>query len=613
VARRSRRPPTRAPRTLTASARRLRAGSVETRTQRPWQERCWDFYDELGLIKDAAHFYARTLSKIELYPAVRSADGRTIYRVSTPEAVSVLERIQDATGTRAHLQAMYGIQKFVAGESFLTVMGRDGGEEWAMLSGSELRVSGDGTYTRDAGDGRGAQTFREPPEDATELRDGDMMVWRLWTPHPRKSGEADSTLRGVMEECERLLTLGRAIRARSRSRLAGAGLLFFADEITSMASRPAPADSAPDDQETGDATEAPEEDPVMAEIYDAMTEPIVEEGHASSVVPVMLRIPAELMDKAMRHELLSDAVDYPEAKQVEQEIRRIAMSLDMPAESLLGVADMNHWSAWVVSREAWQSHGQPVVEEFCADLTQAYFRPSFDLLGLTRVDIEVQGNPDVMDVAPGEVFVWYDAAEVVLNPDRAKDSKDAHDRLVISDATLREELGFDDDDAPDEEELTRRVDQKRPAVPGAPGAATSDGGQPSDVTPGPPPAAAVARIAGMIELAASRVVEAAGGKFRGKLQHNAEYREAFKRIPNRRLCAVAGRDLVQNLVGPDCERRLVAGAADEVLGARLNGNRDAILAEVEQLALDHLYERDGEPRLTEKALELACQEARAAS
>jgi hypothetical protein len=178
-----------------------------------------------------------------------------------------------------------------------------------------------------------------------------------------------------------------------------------------------------------------------------------------------------MLDDAVRHITFWDANGYPEADQVEQELRRIALGLDMPAETLLGMADMNHWSAWVVSREAYASHGQPVVEELAADLTSAYFRPAVDQLGMTTVDVDAQGEVKSQPVAPGEVFIWYDDSAVVLNPDRAKDSKDAHDRFVISDQALRKELGFDPTDAPDDAEYQRRVERgTQQAAPGGSGA-----------------------------------------------------------------------------------------------------------------------------------------------
>jgi hypothetical protein len=618
AARRSRIPPPPARRAVVASARRMRPGSIEsTRSQRPWQERCWSFFDELGEIGYAGLFYARILSKIEIYPAVRSADGKSVMRVTTPEVVQVLERIQDATGNRAKLQGRYGVQRFVVGESYLTCSFVDDGyggvvEEWEMLSGDELRVQPDGTYTRDSGDGAGARMFREPAADS-EGQPGEMMVWRLWAPHPKRSGEATAPMRGVIEPCDRLLTLGRAIRARGRSRIAGAGILLFSDNVTSMGEPPAP--DAETGDPAGDATEDPMEDPVMREIYLSMTEPIAEEGHASSVVPVMLRVPPDEVQGGIKWFSLAEVQGYPEATQVEQEIKRIALGLDMPPEALLGVSGMNHWSAWFTGEEAYRSHGQSVVEDFCSDVTSAYAGPAFDELGMTQVDVDVSGETQVIDVAPGQIFVWYDDSAVVLNPDRAKDAKDAHDRIVISDVALRDALGFDPNDAPSPEEHQARLDAKRPPQIGAPSGQPA-GDQPADVQPGAPePGAAAARraayLAGLVERTIVRAVEQGAARFRTRLQANESQRIAFQHVDNRRLCATAGRDLVRSLCGPSCERMLVGGVADRLLAGRLNGHARELLNEVEAIAADHLYAVDGEPRLTRRAVDLILAEARA--
>lgn len=602
---------------VVGSARRVRPAAREFQRQRlPWQERCWSYYNEIGEIKYAGAFYARILSKIEFYPAVRSADGRSILRVVTPEVVGVLERIQDATGTRARLQARYGVQRFVVGESYLTcTFGRDDGgvvtEEWEMLSSSELTIQGDGTYLRDAGNGTERKRYSEPAENSNGAP-GEMMVWRLWNSHAEHSNDPDSPLRGVMEPCDRLLTLGRAIQARGRSRIAGAGIMLLAQELT-VAGRPAEVDPAmgsdPDDGPAGDATDDQTEDPVAAAIHEAMVQSIKHEGDASSVVPVTLTIPSDMLDDAVRHITFWDANGYPEADQVEQELRRIALGLDMPAETLLGMADMNHWSAWVVSREAYASHGQPVVEELAADLTSAYFRPAVDQLGMTTVDVDAQGEVKSQPVAPGEVFIWYDDSAVVLNPDRAKDSKDAHDRFVISDQALRKELGFDPTDAPDDAEYQRRVERgKQQAAPGGGG----DGSQPSDVQPGEPStspdAGNASRLAGIAEAALVRLVEAAGARLRTRLAANPDYQQAYKKVPNGALCATAGRDIVRSLFGPN-ERVLVSGAVDQLVRRRFNGTADALIDELERIAAASLYD-DGEPVLSRKALRLVVLEAR---
>jgi hypothetical protein len=54
---------------------------------------------------------------------------------------------------------------------------------------------------------------------------------------------------------------------------------------------------------------------------------------------------------------------------------------------------------------------------------------------------------------PGDWVVWYDASEITLRPDRSEAAQNAYDRLELNGDAYRRETGFDEDDAPDDEEL----------------------------------------------------------------------------------------------------------------------------------------------------------------
>ncbi len=84
----------------------------------------------------------------------------------------------------------------------------------------------------------------------------------------------------------------------------------------------------------------------------------------------------------------------------------------------------------------------------------------------------------------------YDSGELVARPNRAQDAKDAHDRWTISDAALRTATGFSDNDAPDDEELTRRIKIKqailvRQTIQATPGSVAAEDGNLGNGQDGP--------------------------------------------------------------------------------------------------------------------------------
>lgn len=626
---RSRRPPAPRRRAIRASAARVRPGAPEfTRPRQPWQKQVEAYFDEIGEVKYAAGSYARMLSKIEIYPAVISEDGKSIQRVTDERVVGIVDRVLDPTA-RAQLQARYGTLIFLYGEGYLVVTFTDDGEEWEMLSPFELTPLSNDTYQRDRGDGSPVEKLSEVqnPDDA---QPGEIMAWRLWQPHITKSGQADSPMRGVRTICEQLLTLDRAIRARGLSRFAGAGILVIPDDASLVGDQPDAFDE--DDTPSGDATEDAGEDPFLKDLTDSIVEPMKDQGSASAVVPLVMRVSGDYVDK-IKHITLGDSSGYPEKDQIEQTLRRLALGLDMPPEELLGKGDLNHWTGWLVSREAWQSHGMPVAEKLCADLTKAYFQPALEALGITSVTVDQPnvenplGDPAspepaspadatstvatvTRQIQPQDVFLAFDDSAVVLNPDRAKDTKDAVALGLISDAAARRELGFDEVDAASVDEKAVRVTKVTDRL--------QPGEQPSDVVEGTPsepaaPAASIAaaaRIAGALELAVERCIEAAGVRVKRRLQGNPDLAERYKSTPARDLPQLLGADVVHTLFdGPGCERALVAGVVDEILGRRVNGSRPVLLAAVESAAAKALY--GGPVDLSPGLLALVVEEARA--
>lgn len=609
---------------LVASGFRIKAreADVMRRLVQPWQGRSFNYYDQLGEIKYASQFYSRMLAPLILFAAVKNEKG-DIVETNNPDAVAALERIQDPGGGRTGLLSSYGRLMFLTGECYLFVSTDDGIEQWEMLSSDELRVEGN-TYMRYKAPSLGAEEYKTAPgtdedESAWVPIDGEATAYRLWQRHPRFSMLADSTMQGVLDLCEELVLLTKAVRARARSRLAGSGVLFIDERIS-----PLPPEPGPD--------EDPQEDEFMDALVEAMTAPIADEGAASQVVPLIVRVPVpetgKVQDLVHHLQIVDPTQLYPETGLRYECIKRIAIGLDMPPEILLGMEDSNHWTAWQIGEETWKGHGQPKAQQLCDDLTASYFRP---YLAVTMGEERA-----------AEFYISYDATAIINHPDRTKDAKDLYDKRAIGKRALREAAGFDDDDAPTRPELAEHIGVATrdaslawfgtPSVRGgnietAPGEvvgpddnhSSGPGGPESgaEVEPGPPPStpqddvlvgsslnghhsATVARILGAADLAVLRAREAAGARLLSLAKRDSDVRDQLKGVRTGEIAATLGRVTVKALHGPS-ERELVRGARELIVDTfRVWGITDgqvvtAIADTVEQHAARTLYDRVPRP------------------
>jgi hypothetical protein len=563
-------------RSLTAAGVRIKSKDADLvrRLIQPWHSRAYAYYDLLGEIKYAAQFYSRALSQLELYAAEKDENGDLI-RTENPQVVDMLDRVQDPGGGRAAMLASYGRIMFLTGEAYLlcTQDTENDVEQWEMLSTDELRVTGANTIVRYKAPSLIAEDIKEPADDDWEpMGDNEGIVYRIWKRHPRYSQLSDSTMQGVLDLCEELVLLTQAVRARARSRLAGPGVLFMADSFS-----PPPVDmNAPDDDVN--------EDPFLAAFTEAAMTPIEDEGSASAVVPLIIRGPLEAVEKGVKHVQIIDPTQlYPETGLRYETIKRIAIGLDMPPEILMGLQDSNHWTAWQIDEQTWKGHLQPVAQQLVDDLTAAFFRPSLKAAGITDW---------------GNYSIAFDATAIINHPDRTKDAKDLYDRIAIGKEALRDAAGFDEDDAPSEEERAEMIGIKTHdsslawfgapkittgGVEEAPGQLLTPGGEVegavaegtgSEVEKGPasgaeenptsPPAETVigaARIEGALDLAILRAREAAGSKLRSRALRtgDGELAELLRSTSPGKCAAVLGPERLR-VVSPAGELELVEGA-----------------------------------------------------
>lgn len=386
-----------------------------------WQEEAWIRYDQIPELRYGAGWLSNACSRTRLYVGEIDPNGS-----SEPIAVEDGDQVQLPLdelfgGQIGHSEMLrrLAIHLNIPGESYLVGFDHtnpDTGKperRWVCASSDEI-------------DNR-----RNPPklrltdsDEHVDLDPSNTTIIRLWRPHPRIGWEADSPVRGLRGPLKQLLDLDAHVSASAQSRLAGAGILFVPDDI----SLAAPAES--------DGVNPVDGDPFLAALIEAMVTPLNNRDSAAAVVPLVARVPRDAL-KAIQHVKFDTPFDARVDELRTAAIRRIASGLDIPPEVMLGLGDVNHWSAWQIEESAVKLHVEPLLALICDALTTRYLRPS----------LEKMGHTDAADYA-----IWFDTSDVVMRANKGPDAIALYDKgLLSAEATLREN-GFSEEDAPDDDE-----------------------------------------------------------------------------------------------------------------------------------------------------------------
>lgn len=394
-----------------------------------WQKHAWRYYDEIGEVKFAFNYFAAISSRVRIFPGHQAEDeeapgpvaGKTglndeLVRAAKEE----IGALNKGRGGQPNLIRQLALNLLVTGEAYLVGYGGS----WSIKSTSELDFDASGrikliTSARN----RGARNNQYLPEDA--------YVARIWRTHPQYSDDADSSLRGVMRDCSELLLLGRLINASVGSRL-NAGILYVADELRFQ--RAVGADDGAQ----------PDVDPFEEELTMSLTEPIDDTEAPSNIIPMIIRGPAGLSENAIRKIDLSRGFDETIVKRHDQTLERILDGIDVPRDVIKGLANVRYSNAQTISEDMLKAHVEPLMVLLCEALTTVYLRPKLLDRGFSPEEV-------------AQYHVWYDPSEVVTRPDRSEDADKGYDRKLISGAAWRRAHGFNEADAPSDDEVALRV------------------------------------------------------------------------------------------------------------------------------------------------------------
>jgi hypothetical protein len=369
-----------------------------------WQAQAWDYYDRIGELRFVSNWVGNVMSRARLVVA-KDVDGVLVVQTDGP-AVEALDAYFGGWQGQSQMLQQTGVHLTVPGEVYHVVVND---KEWHCLAHDKVRGTAS-SLTADLGDGK-----------RTPIGTKDMAI-RVWTPHPRDPLMADSPVRSNLGTLSEIATLNAHVQAQLESRLAGAGLLMLPSEITF----PVPKEADPN---------ASQADLFMATLAEAMVTPIKDRDSASAVVPIVVTAPGEFLSD-VKHITFWTELDDKTIEMRDNAVKRLALGLDTPPEVLLGMADSNHWNAWLVDEAAVKSHLEPRLGVIGHAITVAYLRPS--LKGIVK---------DADDY-----YVIADTSEIRLRPNRSKEAVELYDRGELGSVAMLRETGFRPEDAMKDDE-----------------------------------------------------------------------------------------------------------------------------------------------------------------
>lgn len=412
----------------TGKAVRIYNGSVA------WQQECYRHFAICGEARFAAKFYSHAFSRALLYTGKRGEAGAE--RDPNSQAAVILNDLFDGKDGQAAMLAAIGLHFTIAGECYLvgrTVQAEneDSDEEviWEILSVLEIKVNG----------GKWLIKYDDQSPDIY-LADEDVVI-RLWVPDAARRTQADSPFRALLPILAEIEWSTRSIFGQMTSRLAGNGLLLLPKGM-----------SFPPPPDIGGRAQKPknEADGFMMTLAHHMMAPLEDPSLPESKIPVIAMADGDDIAKVQLIQFWSE-VDAEAINIRSESIRRFAIGMDLPVESVLGMSSnlgtgggssngVSHWGAWQIEEQTIKMHVEPGLETVVNALTLAYLRPQMQ---------DENGN-----LPPDPESVLYDISALRLRPDRSKESIELGNLGLLKPEVTVRENGFDPTkDMPDDDEI----------------------------------------------------------------------------------------------------------------------------------------------------------------
>lgn len=399
-------------RSLTAASVRhpgLLAERRRGRRPRPiesWQSEVWGFYDEIGEFRYSLNWVANVCSRAEFY--VQGEDGTR----DDGDLQAILDEVTGGIEGQPEFIRMAALHLTAVGEFYIVnrqiteqeqtvtpgsafYAGNDRTDVWEVVGVTEI-VDRDGTWIL---------TYDSMPE--VTLGEEDIVV-RVWRPHPKNRFRADCAAKAALPILRRIRRYGQHIDVQLLSRLTGNGMLFLPSEVTVKVN--------------GVNESLTAADLVTLAIGDGMMDAVDDPTSPESQVPVVVTVPGASIAH-IKHLQFWSPLDDKASKGTQEELGRLATTMDLPKEVVTGTGDMNRWGAWQVEESSVKVHIEPTLNIIRAALTV-----------------------DVLRVAAGPsadgARVMADTSTLRLRPNRSKEAIELSDRGMLGDEATLRETGF---------------------------------------------------------------------------------------------------------------------------------------------------------------------------
>jgi len=408
------------PNGLIAAAVRLTGGNKTKKPKRApsWYALAWQFYDTIGEYRYAVTWVGNLLSRATLEVHENGKPSKN------PEALAAMASLFGGVEGQREMLRQLGTHLTVPGDAY--IVGEDMGDapdRWSIVAANRISQQGDGqTAIWKVGN----TTLEDP------------LVIRIWRPHPQKQDEADSPSRAVLPILSEIDQLTKMVAAQVSSRLTGAGIMTLPSEISFGSVRGI--------NDTGATTDTGI-DAFLRELVETINTAVSDPTDASARTPIILQGPGEYIDK-VNHLTFWSQLDEHAKELREENIRRLALGMDMPPEILTGTGDMNHWNSWQVEEASIKAHTEPLLQIITTSLTDAYLRPYLEASGMSEEEARA-------------FTIYADTSKIRLRPNRSKEAIELYNEGALSMAAMVRENGFDPSDIMDDKEraawLTKKV------------------------------------------------------------------------------------------------------------------------------------------------------------
>lgn len=391
-----------------------------------WQREIWALVDQIPELAFYISWHHNAASRVRL-KAVKMVDGNPVALgdsgIGTEPGVASTAPDSGAKPSAADKLCMELVNKLGGGPAGAAL----------ALSRAVLHISGIGEAYSVFGDNGMVDVYCPN----TELRWSDAKGWeyeaaigtwapvtgllvRGWEPAPERRLAAWSPTKAALTVLRELAALTQLVGAEADSRLS-AGLLLIPQEWT-----------PPQGLKT-----------FTEDLIEQLSTPISDRASASSVCPLPLPMPQELIEK-VRHIRFGMELSTQTKELRDESVRRFAMGARIPPEILTGTGDISHWGQWFIDEQGIKLFIAPEVHIVLHSWSVGWLHPMLVENGVSEEEAATYA-------------VWPDFTPLVLRPDRSSDAVALYDRLLLSGEAVLRETGFDVHDAPTGEEKLEQL------------------------------------------------------------------------------------------------------------------------------------------------------------